>query len=137
MRPTTGDAKPILQQADDSSVVQCIKRLPGSLTEPKLLFCHHRNSAIIHFEPSAISSNLDTKYKYETGIFMSSFDNEGFFDSKVICDSLRVSVKTPDFRDKLIILVIGVSSTPTHDFNIMGIGYNAHFLVGNVRINFK
>ena len=71
------------------------QKLPRSLTGPKLLFCHHRNSAIIHFEPSAISSNFDTKYKYETGlsIFMSSFDNEGFFDGKVICDSLRVSVQ--------------------------------------------
>ena len=66
---------------------------------------------------------------------MSSFDNEGFFNSGVICGSL--SEKTPDFRDRLTILVIGVSSTSTHDFNrLVGIGSNAHVLVGDVRINF-
>ena len=68
---------------------------------------------------------------------MSSFDNESFFNSGVICDSLSVSGETPDFRDRLTILVIGVSSTSTHDFNrLVGIGYNAHVLVGDVRINF-
>ena len=68
---------------------------------------------------------------------MSSFDNEGFFNSGVICDSLSVSGKTPDFRDRLTILVIGVSSTSTHDFNrLVGIGSNAHVLVGDVRLNF-
>ena len=68
---------------------------------------------------------------------MSSFDNEGFFNSGVICDSLSVSGKTPDFRDGLIILVIWVSSTSTHDFNgLVGSGSNAHVLIGDVRINF-
>ena len=68
---------------------------------------------------------------------MSSFDNEGFFNSRVICDSLSVSGKTPDFRDRLTILVIGVSSASTHDFNrLVGIGSNADVLVGYVRINF-
>ena len=60
---------------------------------------------------------------------MSSLDNEGLFISGVICHSLSVSGKTPDFRDRLPILVIGVSSTSTHDFNrLVGIG--------DVRINF-
>ena len=68
---------------------------------------------------------------------MSCFDNEGFFNSGVICDSLSVSGKTPDFRDRLTILVIGDSSTSTHDFiRLLGIGFNAHVLFGDVRINF-
>ena len=68
---------------------------------------------------------------------MSSFDNESFFNSGVICDSFSVSGKTPDFRDKLIILVMGVSCTSTHDFNrLVGIGSNALVLVGDVRIYF-
>ena len=47
---------------------------------------------------------------------------------KVICDS---------FRDRLTILVIGVSSTSTHDFNrLLGIGSNGHDLVGDARISF-
>ena len=68
---------------------------------------------------------------------MSSFDNECFLSSRVICDSLSVSGKTPDCRDRLIILVIGVSSTSTHDINkLVGIGSNAHVLVGDTIIIF-
>ena len=68
---------------------------------------------------------------------MSSFNNERFFNSGFICDSLSVSEKTPDFRDKLIILALGVSSTSRHDINrLVGIGSNAHVLVGDVRLNF-
>ena len=41
----------------------------------------------------------------------------------------------PDFRDKSIMLVIGVSSTSAHDFKrLVGIGSKAHVLVGDVRL---
>ena len=60
---------------------------------------------------------------------MSSFDNEGFFNSRVICDSLSVSGNLSDFRYKFIMLVIGVSSTSTHDSNrLVGIGSNMSWL---------
>ena len=66
---------------------------------------------------------------------MSSFDKEGYFKIGDICDNFSVSGKTPDFIDRL--MVIGVSSTSTRDFNrLVGIGSNAHVLVGDVRNNF-
>ena len=43
--------------------------------------------------------------------------------------------ETPDVR--LTILVMGVSSTSTHDFNrLVGIVSNAHVMVGEARIIF-
>ena len=42
-----------------------------------------------------------------------------FFNSGVICAILRVSGKTPDFRDRLTILVIGVGSTSTDPHMIL------------------
>ena len=64
---------------------------------------------------------------------MSSINNKGFFNSRVICDSLSV---WKNAGDKLFILVVGVSSTSTDDINrLVGNGSNTNVLVGDVRIN--
>ena len=44
---------------------------------------------------------------------------KGFFNSGVICDILRVPGKTADFRNRLTILVKGVSSTSTDSHMIL------------------
>ena len=62
---------------------------------------------------------------------MSYFDKDGFLSRGMIYDVLKMSVKTPEIKDKLTICVIGTNKTSKQDFNnAVGIGSRSYVLLG-------
>ena len=81
----------------------------------------------------------ETKFRFETGLlfFMSSLDNDGFFNKRVMCDTFKTSGKEPNSKDKLIIFVMEISNTSRHDFNnLVGNGSRLQDLSWEEIINF-